>query len=164
MAPRLRRRACLVSTTRNISTPQKGGGMAAVCETDRFRDLIARIPDRRSQIMAWETAAFIQVMQRWRNNLEAGEADPMLGASEQALRSIDFPVCVIPGNDRTHSVAAGRLVHSLIPGAKLVELRPDQIDVDLIPLSEWVPDEALAPVVVDVLRQFQYASSGRLET
>jgi hypothetical protein len=85
------------------------GGMAAVCETDHFRDLIARIPDRRSQIMAWETAAFTQVMQRWRNNLEAGEADPMRGASEQALRSIDFPVCVIPGNDRTRSVAAGRL-------------------------------------------------------
>jgi hypothetical protein len=71
----------------------------------------------------------------------------MLGASEQALRGIDFPVCVLPGNDNTHSIAAGLGVHRLIPGAELHQLRTDQLDVDLIPMAEWVPDKVLAPIV-----------------
>lgn len=128
------------------------GGMAEVCATDHFKDLIAIDPARRAQITQWDTGKFIAVMRRWRDNLESGIEDPMLGASEQALRSIDFPVCVIPGNDKTHSIAAGRKVHSLIPGAELRELRQDQLDADLISMEEWSPNEKLAPVVVAFLR------------
>jgi hypothetical protein len=87
-------------------------------------------------------------MRRWQAGLESGINDPMLGASERALRTIDFPVCVLPGNDNTHSIAAGLGVAKLIPGAELHELRTDQLDVDLIRMSEWVPDEMLIPVVI----------------
>jgi pimeloyl-ACP methyl ester carboxylesterase len=123
------------------------GGMEEVCRTDHFRDLIAIDSSRRVQIMAWDPQHFLGVMRRWQASLESGINDPMLGASEQALRAIDFPVCVLPGNDNTHSIAAGLGVHKLIPGAELHELRTDQLDVDLIPMSEWVPDKTLAPVV-----------------
>jgi hypothetical protein len=92
-------------------------------------------------------------MHRWRENLESGVNDPMLGASESALQAINFPVCVIPGNDRTHSIAAGLEVHKLIPGAELHELRIDQLDADLISMDEWVPNDRLAPVVVGFLRR-----------
>jgi pimeloyl-ACP methyl ester carboxylesterase len=125
----------------------RNGGMEEVCRTDHFRDLIALDPSRREQIMAWNHQYFIGVMRRWQAGLESGINDPMLGASESALRNIDFPVCVLPGNDNTHSIAAGLGVARLIPGAELHELRTDQLDVDLIPMSEWVPDEMLAPVV-----------------
>jgi hypothetical protein len=90
---------------------------------------------------------------RWRANLESGVNGPMLGASESALKAINFPVCVIPGNDKTHSIAAGHEVHKLIPGAELHELRTDQLDADLISMDEWVPNEKLAPVVVGFLRR-----------
>jgi pimeloyl-ACP methyl ester carboxylesterase len=124
------------------------GGMAEVCTTDHFKDLIAANPNRRDEIMAWSPERFIDVMSRWRTNLEAGINDPMLGASERQLKAIDFPVCVIPGNDRTHSIAVGLDVHKLIPRAELHELRRDQLEADLIPMAEWVSDAKLAPVVV----------------
>jgi pimeloyl-ACP methyl ester carboxylesterase len=123
------------------------GGMEEVCRTDHFRDLIAIDPARRAQIMAWHREHFLEVMRRWQAGLESGIDDPMLGASARALKAIDFPVCVLPGNDNTHSIAAGLAVHKLIPGAELHQLRTDQLDVDLIPMSEWVPDKVLAPVV-----------------
>jgi pimeloyl-ACP methyl ester carboxylesterase len=129
------------------------GGMEEVCRTDHFRDLIELDPSRRAQIMAWDRDHFLSVMHRWRANLESGVNDPMLGASESALQAINFPVCVIPGNDRTHSIAAGLEVHKLIPGAELHELRADQLDADLISMDEWVPNDRLAPVVVGFLRR-----------
>jgi pimeloyl-ACP methyl ester carboxylesterase len=138
--------------TQYIEAAQRGG-MEEVCRTDHFRDLIAIDPLRRAQIMAWDPAHFIEVMSRWRGGLESGADDPMLGASERALKAIDFPVCVLPGNDKTHSIAAGLGVHRLIPGAELHELRKDQLEADLIPMDEWVSNEKLAPVVVGFLRR-----------
>ena len=129
------------------------GGMDEVCRTDHFKDLIAIDPSRREQIMAWDPKHFVDVMSRWRASLESGVDDPMLGASEKALKAIDFPVCVIPGNDKTHSIVSGLNVHKLIPGAELHELRKDQLDADLIPMSEWVPNDKLAPVVTGFLNR-----------
>jgi hypothetical protein len=129
------------------------GGMAAVCETDHFRDLIAIDPRRREAIMGWDKDRFVGTMIRWRENLESGICDPMLGATEVQLRSIDFPVLVLPGNDLSHSIDAGLKVHSLIPGAELQEVRTDQLDIDLLPLSEWVPERKLARIVVDFLKR-----------
>jgi pimeloyl-ACP methyl ester carboxylesterase len=146
------RRLSRVYYTQYIEAAQRGG-MEEVCRTDHFRDLIALDPSRRAQIMAWDQPHFIDVMRRWQAGLESGIDDPMLGASERALRAIDFPVCVLPGNDNTHSIAAGLGVAKLIPGAELHELRKDQLDVDLIPMSEWVPDEMLAPVVTGFLHR-----------
>lgn len=140
------RRLSRVYYTQYIEAAQRGG-MEEVCRTDHFRDLIAIDSSRRAQIMAWDQQHFIDVMRRWQAGLERGINDPMLGASEQALRGIDFPVCVLPGNDNTHSIAAGLGVHKLIPGAELHQLRTDQLDVDLIPMNEWAPDKILAPVV-----------------
>jgi pimeloyl-ACP methyl ester carboxylesterase len=148
------KRLSRVYYTQYIEAAQRGG-MEEVCRTDHFKDLIALDPSRREQITAWEREHFIDVMRRWQAGLESGINDPMLGASERALKAIDFPVCVLPGNDNTHSIAAGLGVSKLIPGAELHELRTDQLDVDLIPMSEWVPDEMLAPVVTGF---FQRAS------
>ncbi len=85
--------------TQYIKAAQRGG-MEEVCRTDHFKDLIALDPGRRAQILQWDLAFFVETMSRWCTNLESGVGDPMLGASEQALRAIDFPVCVIPGNDK----------------------------------------------------------------
>ncbi|MEI9925304.1 MAG: hypothetical protein WDN50_19090 [Bradyrhizobium sp.] len=44
---------------------------------------------------------FVSVMQKWQANLEADLDNPILGASVEQLKSIDCPVCIIPGNDKT---------------------------------------------------------------
>jgi pimeloyl-ACP methyl ester carboxylesterase len=124
------------------------GGMEEVCATDHFKDLIALKPSRQPEIMGWNVARFVDVMTRWRADLEADIDKPILGATESDLRGIACPVCVIPGNDKTHSIAIGRLAQSLIPHAALRELRTDQLDADIIPMSEWVADEALAPELI----------------
>lgn len=151
------KRLSRVYYTQYIEAVQRGG-MEEVCRTDHFRDLITLDPSRRAQIMAWDQRHFIEVMSRWRVDLESGVDDPMLGASERALKAIDFPVCVIPGNDKTHSIAVGLNVHKLIPGAKLHELRKDQLDADLIPMDDWVPDATLAPVVIDFFNRVGMAA------
>lgn len=138
--------------TQYIEAAQRDG-MAAVCDTDHFRDLIALVPARKREIMSWDAGEFIATMTRWRASLESGINDPMLGASETALRAMDFAVCVMPGNDKTHSIAAGRAVQKLIPGAELHELRTDQLDDDLISFNEWAADDVLAKVIADFCRR-----------
>jgi pimeloyl-ACP methyl ester carboxylesterase len=135
----------------------RNGGMSQVCETDHFRDLIAIYPARRDTIMGWDCDRFIAVFESWRASLEAGIADPMLGASEQALGRIEFPVWVMPGNDRTHSITAGRAVYRLIPGAELKELRTDQLDDDLISFVEWAAEGEIAKAIVEFGRRVSEA-------
>jgi pimeloyl-ACP methyl ester carboxylesterase len=141
------KRLSRVYYTQYVEAAQQGG-MDEVCRTDHFKDLIEIDASRRAEIMAWDQQRFIEVMSRWQAELESGVNDPMLGASAAALKAIDFPVCVLPGNDMTHSITAGLEVQKLIPGAELHLLRKDQLSVDLIPIAEWVPDDRLAPVVV----------------
>lgn len=134
------------------------GGMTAVCETDHFKDLVTHRPDRRALMMSWQPGEFIEVMKRWRDNLESGANDPMLGAKEHELKAIDFPTMVMPGNDKTHSLFVGRRVHELIPDSEMCEVRNDQLDVDLIPINEWATNEAIAPVVIDFFRRASVAA------
>jgi hypothetical protein len=51
------------------------------------------------------------------------------------------PTIVIPGNDKTHSMACGHAIQKLIPGSRLVELPLKDQDVPLIPFPEWAPHE-----------------------
>lgn len=138
--------------TQYIETAERGG-IAAVCEMEHFKDLISRDIKVRDTVMEWPVERFVAVMKRWRHNLELGRNTPILGATEAELRSIKLPVLVLPGNDKTHSLASGRLAASLIAGVELHELRNDQLDADLISLNEWSSDAAIAGAVVDFLRR-----------
>lgn len=131
----------------------QAGGMAAVCEDADFAAVIRRTPARRDEIMAWGVDKFVAVMKAWRVNLEADLDNPILGASVDQLKSIRCPVCVIPGNDKTHSLATGRLVHSIIAHSEIHEPRTDQLELDLIPMSEWVADAPLAAIINDFLKR-----------
>jgi pimeloyl-ACP methyl ester carboxylesterase len=135
----------------------QNGGMAAVCEDADFSVMIKRTPSRRQELLAWDVGRFISVMEKWRANLEADLNSPVLGASVEQLKSIRCPVCIIPGNDKTHSLATGRLVHSIVEQSEIHEPRQDQLDLDLIPMSDWVADGPLATIIIDFLKR----SAGR---
>jgi pimeloyl-ACP methyl ester carboxylesterase len=131
----------------------EAGGMAAVCEDADFAAVIKRTPSRKQELLSWDVGRFIAVMEKWRTNLEADLNNPILGATKEQLQSIRCPVCVIPGNDKTHSLETGRVVHALISQSELHEPRKDQLDLDLIPMSEWASDDALAAIIVGFLKR-----------
>jgi pimeloyl-ACP methyl ester carboxylesterase len=117
------------------------GGMAAVCATEQYRERIAANPANGPRLMAMDPQRYIAVMSRWLEIFTRGPVEPMYGVPEAQLASIKVPTVVIPGNDRTHSMACGRAIQRLIPGSRLVELPLEDQDVPLIPFPEWAPHE-----------------------
>jgi len=129
------------------------GGMAAVCETEQYRERIAANPDNRERLMRMDPQRYIAVMSRWLEIFTRGPVSPMYGVSEAALRSIAVPSVVVPGNDKTHSMACGRAIQRLIPGSRLLELPLEDQDLPLIPFSEWAPqEEAIARACAGLAR------------
>jgi pimeloyl-ACP methyl ester carboxylesterase len=130
------------------------GGMAAVAESEHFRERIAANPGNRGRLLAIEPAAFIDVMTRWRAYFAASADLPVIGATEQELNSIKVPTCIIPGNDRTHSHVTGDLAHRMIPGSELHDLWPGDLDIDLFPVEDWATREPQqAAIFADFLKR-----------
>jgi pimeloyl-ACP methyl ester carboxylesterase len=130
------------------------GGMAAVCDSEFFRERIAARPENRARLMAMDTRRFISVMSHWRSYFLAGADQPVIGASEAELRSIKVPACIVPGNDRIHARRAGENVGRLMPGAEVHDIMPAGPDVEEIPFDEWERREGeLAAVFVDFLKR-----------
>ena len=126
------------------------GGMAAVCDTEQYRERIAANPANRERLMRMDPKRYIEVMSNWLAIFTRGPVAPMYGVTEAQLASIGVPSIVIPGNDKTHSGPCGRAIQKLIPGSRLVELPVEDQDVALIPFTEWAPhEEAIARVCAD---------------
>lgn len=118
----------------------KAGGMAAVCASEHFADCIKARPSNRERLMAMRPDDFIAVMEIWRRNFLAAADLPVVGATEEQLRGLKIPACIIAGNDRVHVPAAARKAAALIGRSEfhddVVAKRPDD---DL--LAEWDPKD-----------------------
>lgn len=122
--------------TQYIEAAQRGG-MAAVCETEHFKARIAERAENRALLMALDVNNFIGVMERWNRYFIDGADLPIIGATEQQLRSIAAPACVIPGNDNSHPRRVGENLVTLLPHAELHSLDLPDYDLDLSPRDEW---------------------------
>lgn len=132
----------------------KEGGMAAVCETEHFKERIESRPSNRDRLMAMDSERFIDVMLHWREYFIRGADLPVIGASEEDLKSITVPTCIIPGNDKTHSRQIGRNANRLIPNSELHDLMTEDLDVDLGPIEDWYAKEGeMATIFVSFLRR-----------
>jgi hypothetical protein len=80
---------------------------------------------------------FIAVMSHWRTYFIDGADLPVIGATEEQLRSIRIPACIVPGNDRIHARRAGESAGRLMPNAEVHEIMPPGPDVDAVPFDEW---------------------------
>jgi pimeloyl-ACP methyl ester carboxylesterase len=130
------------------------GGMAAVAESEHFRERIAANPGNQDRLLAIEPAAFIDVMTRWRAYFAASADLPVIGATEQELKSIRVPACLIPGNDKTHSHVTGDIAHRMIPGSEIHDVWPGDLDLDLFPVEEWATREhEQAAIFADFLKR-----------
>jgi pimeloyl-ACP methyl ester carboxylesterase len=132
----------------------KAGGMEAVCAMDAWQERFKENPRGRDYLAKLPADKFIGVFTRWKEIFEAGGKHPVMGVSEQELRSIAVPTIIIPGNDNTHSSASGRVAHHLIPGSELHELPIEDQDVPLIPWPQWSRyEDEIARVFVDFMRR-----------
>jgi pimeloyl-ACP methyl ester carboxylesterase len=137
--------------TQYIELAQQGG-MAAVCESEHFKARIAERGENRARLMAMEVPRFIGVMERWNRYFIDGIDLPIIGATEQQLRSIAAPACVIPGNDISHPRRVGENLVTLLPNAELHSLGLKDYDLDLSPRDEWNEREpALAKFFTDFM-------------
>jgi pimeloyl-ACP methyl ester carboxylesterase len=128
------------------------GGMAAVCATEQYRERIAANPANRERLMRMDPERYIEVMSNWLAIFTRGPVAPMYGVTPAQLGSIKVPSVVIPGNDKTHSMACGRAIQKLIPSSRLVELPLEDKDVPLIPFPEWAPhEETIARVCAEFI-------------
>ena len=117
------------------------GGMAAVCATEQYRERIAANPESGKRLMAMDPREYIRVMSHWLDVFTSGPVKPMMGVKESDLRAIKVPTLVIPGNDKTHSMPCGRAVQAIIPASRLHELPLEDLDLPLVPFTDWAPQE-----------------------
>ncbi len=124
--------------TQYIEAAQKGG-MKAVTELDHFKERCIANPSNLGYLIRMDPKHFIAVMSRWRESFTESADLPIIGATEADLKSIKVPAVVIPGNDRTHGTATGRLAAKLIPKSELHIIWERDLDVDLGAMEDWEP-------------------------
>jgi pimeloyl-ACP methyl ester carboxylesterase len=133
------------------------GGMRAICETEHFRDRINAKASNRERLLAMNPRHFVAVMVKWRDALLNSADEPVLGATEAELRSIKFPACVFPGNDRTHPRSAGRRLAQVLPNVEMHELLLEDLDADVAPLEVWQSKEGeLTSICIDFFNRVSH--------
>jgi pimeloyl-ACP methyl ester carboxylesterase len=130
----------------------KEGGMQAVCQGEHWAERIAANPPVRDYLLGLDVGRFISVMDTWRQYFLRDADLPVIGATEDDLRSITVPVLVIPGNDWTHPRRVGENAARLIPNSELRILMPKDEEVDLSEPWDNKADE-MAAMFVDFLNR-----------
>jgi len=138
----------------------KAGGMAAVCASEHFGAGIKERPSNRDRLMAMTPEAFIGVMNIWRENFLKAADLPVVGATEEQLRGLKIPVCIISGNDKVHTPSAARKAAALIAGSEfhddVVAKRPDEDLLEEWDQKEWKAKEArLAEIFTAFLKRVE---------
>lgn len=130
------------------------GGMQAVCETKHFAACIARNPRNRDILMNFTVEEFSRRMRDWAGYFLRNKDLPIIGASEDDLRSLRVPACLVPGNDWRHNPSVAVRAAELIPTAELHDLIKVQRDVDLAPHEDWYEiDDEMAATFADFLKR-----------
>jgi pimeloyl-ACP methyl ester carboxylesterase len=129
----------------------KQGGMAAVCEMEHWKERIQARPSNRDALMKMSPEQFIKIMSHWREYFLKGADLPVIGATEEDLRSIKVPTCVVPGNDLTHGPQVVEHLRRAMPHAEVYNLFPKFYNEPLSPREEW--DEK-APEMAELFGDF----------
>jgi hypothetical protein len=123
-----------------------------VCATEHFAELIHRRPSNRDRLMALDPRQFIDVMEAWRAHFLAGADMPLVGASEEDLRAIAVPACIIPGDDLTHAYETAAAAAQLMPDCELQRVMGETRPIDVSPPEDWkAKDGVIAGIFADFL-------------
>jgi pimeloyl-ACP methyl ester carboxylesterase len=140
----------------------KSGGMQAVCDAEHFAACAKARPSNREKILQTDVNEFIAVMTTWREKFLASAELPIAGATEQDLKGMTAPACIIAGNDVIHSPITARKTAALIPGAVLHENVVEKLPDDKLrpewDRAEWRNAEPrIAEIFSDFLAQAERA-------
>jgi pimeloyl-ACP methyl ester carboxylesterase len=131
------------------------GGMQAVCTSDHFAECISARPSNRDRLMQITSADFIKTMDLWKKSFLEASNQPVIGATEEELKALSIPVCLIAGNDVIHPPATARKFKALVPQTELhddvVEKRPDNQLLPEWDRNEWVRAE---PMIASIFGEF----------
>ena len=139
-----------------IDLAQKGG-MAAICDSEHFSEVIAANPANRARLTALDPEAFVALMERWRRAFNEGADYPVIGLSPAELGSMTMPACVIPGNDRVHPRSPGQAAHRLSAQRRIprgADRRPPRPGCR--PRGLAAKEGLLAAIFIDFLRRQQH--------
>lgn len=129
-------------------------GMAAVCDGEDFKERIEARPEHRDLLMNMDPQRFIAVMSHWREYFIQGADLPVIGATEESLKTITVPACIVPGNDLVHPPHIGENLSRILPKGELYNLMEKQYDVDLSPREEWdEKGEEMAAAFAEFIRR-----------
>jgi pimeloyl-ACP methyl ester carboxylesterase len=132
----------------------KKGGMAAVCETEHFRERIAQRPANRQALMNMDVARFTASFEKWADGFLQDASKPVIGATVAQLQSVKIPTLIVPGNDKTHARDVGEKAHAIMKGSELYILFPEQQDIDIVPPQQWeFKDDELAGVFANFIQR-----------
>ena len=112
-------------------------GMEGVAKTPRFLEYIATNPSIYKNLINMDKELFIKVQTNLLDKFLNGAELPVMGITESELNSIKVPSLVIPGNDNTHNSESGKTASVMLGNSELHELPIEDVDVDLIPWSQW---------------------------
>ena len=96
----------------------ESGGMAAVAATEYFAERIAQNPSNGERLLGMDVKEFIEVMSRWRNFFAQSSDQPVIGATESELASIQAPAMIIAGDDDVHTLKAAQELHRILPNSE----------------------------------------------
>ena len=108
-----------------------------MCEMEHWKERIQTRGENRETLMRMTPQRFIEVMSHWREYFLRGIDLPVIGATEEELKSITVPACIIPGNDNTHSRQTGENLGRILRKSEVHVLFPKHYDMDLSPREEW---------------------------
>lgn len=145
----------------------RNGGMEAVCGTPHYAGLINNNPRNRELLLSMDTPEFVSTMERWRKTFLASADLPTMLFSEEQLRAISLPTCVVPGliDDPIHGRGTSEAVAALIPNAEMRRLpeerRPDEVDRGwlLSTLDRRADSPDLLKIVLDFAAKLSEAAS-----
>lgn len=115
----------------------KEGGMAKVCQMEHWKERIEVRPANRDALMKLSPERFIAVMSHWCEYFLKGADLPVIGATEEELKTIKVPACIVPGNDNTHGRQTGENLGRLLEKSEVHILFPTHYDEPLSPREEW---------------------------
>lgn len=105
-------------------TAAETGGMAAVMATPYYAERCARVPDNQQRLLSLDVGEFLAAMRRWRQFFLDGADLPVIGVASETVRTVDLPVCIIPGYDLIHPRHIGEALAGILPHAELHHLPP----------------------------------------
>jgi hypothetical protein len=133
----------------------KEGGMSAVSAFPHFAECIRVRPEGRNELLCLDVSEFVRIMEKWSDAFTQAANAPVIGATEEQLRSLTIPICVVPGNDRVHNPSAAYKIAALAPNAQLydgiVEKRSEDDLKAHWDQSEW---QAAEPQMARIFAEF----------